>query len=855
MSTTLGDTTSSSNNSTNNIFSSSSSSSSVFPIPFLPIPYRCVSSSSRIRQRYYRVRLSTSIINCIIHSLNNLYSPLYYKKETFSSYSFSSSSSSSFSFSSSAFETANSTSFSNSNSNNYNFNSNSNSNIVFVPSRIHQRILDCIFISVRTFINESRGVSSLSGNASDIRDRFFSSSSSFPLYSIYQVISSTTDSFHSHSEDSAPTIFSPSSFPPSSFSFSSSLASPQSQSQSQSQSFPFSPSSSYFHSLPVAITPLIASSVSLPINTTSVNMLTVLPSEWSSIYATATSGLLKPIDIIKRDLFKFKLPKPSINGSKKEYISLIHRLVNNEMINFSLPSKIKVVNGLFTVTKDSTSTRMIVDARYANAHFIDPPSVHLPTPSSFISLSLPHGSTLYKCKTDLENFYHHIRLPDWLSEYFALPSILISQLPSEYVLSSPYLSSLPLSTRIHPVLTRLAMGFSHAVAIAQTIHENILYKSGALLSSSHILNLSCPVITSEPIHAPYVDDNNILGTDPIQLKYAYDKCIIAYADAGFPVKKSKCVLPTSDSVTMIGVSISSTGVISLPIDSIHNLMNATIYLLTIGHCTGKLLASIIGSWTWGMLLRRFSLCIFRHVYRFISCAGDKEYILWPSVINELINIISIVPLLRADMSCMFFDKVIATDASTTGAGMSATSINDNIFSSLFPFTGLHVHDLSSTYSISTDTVTTITSSGITSVVTNLFQPHIQSRTSSIDIVSSTLDAYNKISSTFWYDVFSFPWSRSDHINKLELNTVHTAIRWVLSHPFSISVRLLLCIDNAASYYALRKGRSTKLLSTLRKIAALILVSGLSLSLLWVPSKINPADKASRVYSNINNRNV
>ena len=814
MVTHLGDTS----HSSNNVFTSSSSSSCIFPLPFLPLPFRCISStSSRIRQRYYRIRLSTLIINCIITSLNKLYSPLSYTKKTL-------------------FETA------------------SLSSSSLSPLLIHQRILHYLSSCVHTFISESRGSNSIiSSSSSDINKTL--SSSSFPLSSIYQGISklySTTDYSQSHSHTQTP----PS--PPSTNSVptTSSLPLPSSSATSLPTSFPFSPSSSYFHSLPVAITPLNAATVSLPTNTTSVGMLDVLPLSWSSMYSSSTSGLLKPLHIVNENLLKLKLPKPSIHGSKKQYISLIQRLLQNQMITLSLPSDIKVINGLFTVTKDATSTRMIVDARYANTYFIDPPTVHLPTPASFISLSLPHGNTLYKCKTDLENFYHHIRLPTWLCQYFALPSISINQLPQTYVSSSTWLSFLPSSTRIHPVLTRLAMGFSHAVSIAQTMHEYILYSSKALSPTSHILNMTCPVITSTPIHAPYVDDNNMLGTCPIQLQYAYDRCIDAYANAGFPVKQSKCVLPTSTPVTMIGVSISSNGIVSLPIDRMHILLNATMYIITTRHSTGKLLASIIGSWTWCMLLRRFSLCIFRHVYRFISCAGDKDYILWPCVINELLSIISIVPLLRADMSCIFFDQIIATDASTTGAGMSATSINDTIFSSLFPLTGLHVHDLAFTSNSINDNKTTGTSTSSTAVTSTttttttmiLQQPHIYDRVSSTSILSSTLYAYNTISSTFWYDVFSFPWLHSSHINMLELNTVHTAIRWLLSHPHSISLRSILCIDNAASYYALRKGRSTKLLSTLRKIAALILVSGLSLSLLWVPSKINPADKASRVYS-------
>ena len=584
MVTHIGDTTSTSSN--NNIFTSSSSC--IYPLPLLPLPFRCISLSPRLRQRYYRIRLSTLIINCTINSLNKLYSSLSYKK-------------------SSLFETASlySSSFSNSKNCNSNFPLSSSSSLF--PSRIHQRVLQHLSSSVRTFISESRGIGSISfTSTSDINKAF---SSSFPLSSIYQVISnlssihSTTCYSHSHSHSTSTTNGVPAIS-------SSPLPSLVTEATSLPTSFPFSPSSSYFHSLPVAITPLVAATVSLPSNTTSVHMIDVLPNKWSSMYSSPTSGLLKPLHIVNNDLLKLKLPKPRIHGSKQQYVSLIHRLINNQMITLSLPSDIKVINGLFTVTKDATSTRMIVDARYANTYFIDPPSVHLPTPASFISLSLPHGNTLYKCKTDLENFYHHIQLPKWLCQYFALPSICINQLPETYVSSSSFLSSLPSSTRIHPVLTRLAMGFSHAVSIAQTMHEHILYSSHALLPSSHILNMSCPVITSTPIHAPYVDDNNMLGTCPIQLQYTYDKCIMAYANAGFPVKQSKCVLPTSAPVTMIGVSISSTGIVSLPIDRMHILLNATLYIISTRRATGKLLASIIGSWTWCMLLRRFSLCMF-----------------------------------------------------------------------------------------------------------------------------------------------------------------------------------------------------------------------------------------------------
>jgi hypothetical protein len=238
----LGDTTSFSSN---NVFTSSSSC--IYPLPFLPLPFRCISSSSsRIRQRYYRIRLSTIIINCTISSLNKLYSNLSYHKTTL-------------------FETASSISNPNSDSM-LSSSSASSSSFSSVPSLIHQRVLQHLSSCVRTFIKESRG-SGFSTGTSDINNSF---SSSFPLSSIYHFIANLSFLNTDYSHFTPPT-------PTSSVPAISSLSPSPSIATSLPTSFPFSPSSSYFHSLPVAITPLVAATVSLPTNTTSVNMVDVLP--------------------------------------------------------------------------------------------------------------------------------------------------------------------------------------------------------------------------------------------------------------------------------------------------------------------------------------------------------------------------------------------------------------------------------------------------------------------------------------------------------------------------------------------------------------------------------------------------
>jgi hypothetical protein len=87
----------------------------------------------------------------------------------------------------------------------------------------------------------------------------------------------------------------------------------------------------------------------------------------------------------------------------------------------------------------------------------------------------------------------------------------------------------------------------------------------------------------------------------------------------------------------------------------------------------------------------------------------------------------------------------------------------------------------------------------------------------------------------------------DHITARELRAAGTAIRWTLSHPAAVNSRLLLLGDSTSALGALAKGRSSSfaLRSILRPLTALLLASGLSLRLLYVPSAANPADWASR----------
>jgi hypothetical protein len=102
----------------------------------------------------------------------------------------------------------------------------------------------------------------------------------------------------------------------------------------------------------------------------------------------------------------------------------------------------------------------------------------------------------------------------------------------------------------------------------------------------------------------------------------------------------------------------------------------------------------------------------------------------------------------------------------------------------------------------------------------------------------------------WSTIIASKWHHEEHINSLELRSISTALRWVLSHPSAIGSRLLLLSDSQVAVGALSKGRSSShtIMCRLRPINTLLLSTGVQLHTRWVPSHVNPADGPSRKFS-------
>jgi hypothetical protein len=589
------------------------------------------------------------------------------------------------------------------------------------------------------------------------------------------------------------------------------------------------PVTSAFSSAATAVVPLIAERVSLPEQLHIVPLLSVLPQPLADLYARPSPALLRSSTAVLTMDFLKPLRKPRVAGSRSEYVRLVARMKSLGMLGFTAAPK--AVNGVFAVGKDRETDRLIIDAQPANRLFVDSPHVNLPSPSHLVQMAVPAGEAMSSGKSDMSNFYHHLGVPQWLQPYLALPPLTPAELAS---------LGLPAGTAF-PMCLTTPMGFSHAVFLAQSAHEHVVYSSGALRREDSLLRLASPAVTRDrALHGIVIDDFFLFTLDRELAERIMQRVFAAYRAAGFVVKQSKVVMPTAAPVKIIGFDVDGArATIRLPVQSQLSLVQSTLAVMRAESVTGAMLSHLVGRWTWVMMLRRSSLAVLQHAYRYCRVAQYRRFTLWPSVRRELCMLLSLLPLLEAQLDAPFFHRAVASDASELAGGVVAAPLTPQLHDRLWPLCSSRHHAVHQALT----NAQRLRFPDISSVSRPLNELGVSNaEAASFDVF------YGAVSSTAWRTIVAAPWWDEEHINVLELRAALLAVHWALSFPSALSSRVFLLLDSSVAFFSLWKGRSSSpaLLLVLRKISSLLLAGGLSLLPGWVPSAVNPADAPSRL---------
>ena len=566
--------------------------------------------------------------------------------------------------------------------------------------------------------------------------------------------------------------------------------------------------SSYFDTHATQVVTLSVQSVAIPQDVGDVRLLQLLPPDIALRYASPSPLLLAAPPVI--------LPRSIVRVARGDYAPLIRKLAAARLVTFTTSPS--VVNGLFGVPKPDGTTRLIIDARPANSFFVTPPPVRLPSPESLARLIEPPAGPVFTAKSDLDNFYHRLRLPQWLTSFFALPPVS----PRDVDLCDQF----PLNTPIFPCFTSLPMGWSHSVFLAQVAHEWLVY-SQRVLSPERALSPLSEWTSTFVFHLIYIDDVLFFGADPLMVNQHLDRYTRAIQDSGLRIKRTKLVPATSQCVNCLGFDFDGERrILRLDDLSMRRASRQTLALLRAEAVTGRLVHSVVGQWLWAMLPSRPTLSIFASTFRFIECAGTATFNLWPSVKRELRVLLAIRPLLFASLTLVPYHSLFATDASLHGFGiMRRTYAAGDFF-----------QRNANAQCCSVDQVTLCDSAHL---------PALTATTSVADRSVPPFIARSLLEP--WHLVFKGKWQSLEHINVLELRAVELLCSWCLSKSDCLDVKLILLSDSQVVVAGLNKGRSSSraLLPIYRRLAASTLAIGLRILPFWIRSGDNPADGASR----------
>jgi hypothetical protein len=447
------------------------------------------------------------------------------------------------------------------------------------------------------------------------------------------------------------------------------------------------------------------------------------------------------------------------------------------------------------IPKGGDRLRLIDDLRPLNEQFdllFPKEIVNLVSVDVLTDLFVEAEGFIITGKMDLSNYYHSIRLPSSWWQMFGLGWVRRSQ----YFPITDRVGS-PGDTWMSVVRTTLPMGFSKAVALAQSIHCTIVRRSAPALTADRALHGKVrgevPLL-ADYVWGLYIDDFIMIGIARavVTAKVAWQQYRAAVKQAGFLFKDPKTEELSDTPKNLIGCYAEpATGRFGLAPRRRAQLELDTLQLLRFNRVTGRALARIVGRWMWTLLPVRHLLSHITAAFAFALKYDTRLARLWPTVVRELETFCILLPLAWSYWKAPFVSIMGSVDASDAGLGVCT-------------------HPLMS-IDLLAQWVSLRNQEGPT-------------------VMPATMQAL--LNDDKWKMAVSYRWKgKKEHINVLEMRSILTLIHHVLYCELGAIIfprRLLIFSDSSVSTGAVSKGRSTSrdLNLLLMRLSALCLASGI-----------------------------
>jgi hypothetical protein len=346
---------------------------------------------------------------------------------------------------------------------------------------------------------------------------------------------------------------------------------------------------------------------------------------------------------------------------------------------------------LFCVVKKASPTelvlRLIMDNRKGNHSWRRPPWVPLCGPSAMSEVMILEevGSFVYDTAAgDIPDWFYMLGIPYGISRYFGFPRISSARLKEALLARGSKVPPPDCSKGDSLALAVCAMGWSWAVYIAQAVLLDLLSSATGGEASKRLIIQGTPAAILQLAEGlewvvwGYIDDFGLeglleLGTDPGDgcVRKIYQQIKRYIISQGFGVHKETFGPVVVGLGIVLGAFGPSGSILARPDESKRQtLENATVWICSLKEVPVRWLATLVGCWTWWMLLNRPTLSIFRFVYTMTTGLDMSDVVpVTPEIIREFWAAVHLSVLMWSDLTLPFLKKMFMSDASPSGGAL------------------------------------------------------------------------------------------------------------------------------------------------------------------------------------------
>ncbi|CAK0802220.1 unnamed protein product, partial [Prorocentrum cordatum] len=223
-------------------------------------------------------------------------------------------------------------------------------------------------------------------------------------------------------------------------------------------------------------------------------------------------------------------------------------------------------------------------------------------------------------------------------------------------------------TFVYPAMQVLPMGWSSAFWFVQRLHLEVVRRSGVPSTMVATGSWPLPSVVEGPIEAPCSDNVNVFGLEPGPALATRDRIVAQFEAEGFAMHD---ISEVSSEGVVLGADVG--GPDPFTRRSLKKLLvvrKALFWLATGPYVSGRQLEVILGHYVAACLFCRPGFSIMRAVYEFVRASYDRPKVLWRSCRYECWLMATLCIHLQSPLSLPWASEVIATDASTTGMGVT-----------------------------------------------------------------------------------------------------------------------------------------------------------------------------------------